>query len=118
MPRNEYNEAIFPVLLLFHDGGHDLHDLNDLEVNIIGNLSSKSDLAHPTCPEMSIMKLCFQNCHFFMMEVMTSMTSMTWRSTNPKWLLVTFLNHFYALYAKKELSLSKSLVKMTQKRDF
>ena len=33
MPRNEYNEAIFPSLLLFHDGGHDLHDLNDLEVN-------------------------------------------------------------------------------------
>ena len=33
MPKNEYNEVIFPELLLFHNGGHDLHDLNDLEVN-------------------------------------------------------------------------------------
>ena len=64
MPRNEYNEAIFPVLLLFRDGGHDLHDLNDLEVNIIGNLGAKSALAHPTCPERILMKVCFQNCHF------------------------------------------------------
>ena len=46
MPKNDTYDPIFIKLLIFHHGGHDLHDLDDLKVNKMKNLSSKLDSAH------------------------------------------------------------------------
>ena len=53
IPKNDARDPLFTELLIYHHGGHDLHDLYDMEFDNMYNMSSKLDLAHLKCLKMT-----------------------------------------------------------------